>query len=159
MLKKIVPILIAALLLLSCVACKMEATVPPFTMLTLINNGEYVHSALYQDELPETGAEFPAVVIQAKKDGEYFGEYTSPQIDNKKQIGEIRLMGGPGDQYMELTEGVVFTLEYHADAESEPIVLSDTKSVAGHVGKYPKYKTVEFDFSEKKVSLINSVDK
>ena len=159
MLKKIVPILIAALLLLSCVACKMEATVPPFTMLTLLYNGEYMHSALYQDELPEAGAEFPAVVIKAEKDGEYFGEYTSPQIDNKKQIGEIRLMGGPGDQYMELTGGVVFTLKYYENAESEPIVLSDIESVAGHAGKYPKYKTVEFDFSEKKVSLINSVDR
>lgn len=159
MLKKIVPVLIAALLLLSCVACKMEATVPPFTMLALLVDGGYINSALYQDELPEADAEFPAVIITAEKDGEYFGEYTSPQIDNKKQIGEIRLMGGPGDQYMELTEGVVFTLKYHADAESEPIVLSDTDSYAGHAGKYPKYKTVEFDFSEKEVSLINSVDR
>lgn len=159
MLKKIVPILIAALLLLSCVACKMEATVPPFTMLTLLDNGEYMHSALYQDELPEAGVEFPAVVITAEKDGKYFGEYTAPQIDNKKQIGEIRLMGGPGDQYMELTGGVVFTLKYYENAESEPIVLSDIESVAGHAGKYPKYKTVEFDFSEKKVSLINAVDR
>lgn len=159
MLKKIVPVLIAALLLLSCVACKMEATVPPFTMLALLVDGGYINSALYQDELPEADAEFPAVIITAEKDGEYFGEYTSPQIDNKKQIGEIRLMGGPGDQYMELTEGVVFTLKYHADAESEPIVLSDTESLAGHAGKYPKYKTVEFDFSEKEVSLINSVDR
>lgn len=156
---KLIVFFTVTLILLSCIACRMEATVPPFTMLALLDDGGYINSALYQDELPEAGAEFPAVVITAEKNGKYFGEYTAPQIDNKNQIGEIRIMGSPGDKYMELTEGAVFTLKYYADAASDPIVLSDTESLAGHAGKYPKYRTVEFDFSQKKVSLVNAIER
>lgn len=159
MFKKIVPLLIVSLLLLSCVACKMEATVPAHTMLVLFNGEEYIHSAVYQDTLPETDAEFPAVVITAEKDGKYFGEFTSPQINSKEQIGEIRITGGPGDPYMEVVDGVKFTLSYYESAERTPVVLTDTEMHASHGSRYPKYKSVKFDFTAKTVLLSNVVDR